>query len=406
MAPPPTPHLWLLIACLYVSQGVPFGVAMEALPAILRREGASLASLALLPLVGLPWVVKFLWASLVDNHHMVALGRRRSWIVPMQAIVLACLMVAALLGVREAGVPVLLALMVAASLASATQDIATDGLTAERFGPAQLSRANALQVGGTMVGFFAGGAGCLMLSGWLGTRGAIAALTLPAAASLALAMAWPEPRLPVPQVARAGRASLAGFVRRRGSVALMAAALLSALAAVSGYGLSRLLLVDGGWPLDQVGRLGMAGGLVTVLVGCGGGAWLVQQIGARRVFCLGLACAAGAAAIWLLLARQLHDLPLAGVIAATLLGSFGAGSASVAVMTLAMRFARAGTQTATDVTVIQSTRDTGEMLGGASLTALAGAVGFAGSFGIGLAIAGVALLGARYLAPGTRESPL
>ena len=42
------------------------------------------------------------------------------------------------------------------------RDIATDGLTAERFEGQALARANAVQVGGTMIGFFAGGPGCLV----------------------------------------------------------------------------------------------------------------------------------------------------------------------------------------------------------------------------------------------------
>ena len=47
-------HRWLLVAALYFAQGIPLGLAMEALPALLRRQGAPLTSLAFLPLVGLP----------------------------------------------------------------------------------------------------------------------------------------------------------------------------------------------------------------------------------------------------------------------------------------------------------------------------------------------------------------
>ena len=50
----------------------------------------------------------------------------------MQGVVLACLLALAALGV-SAGAGVVVALMALASLASATQDIATDGLVAERF---------------------------------------------------------------------------------------------------------------------------------------------------------------------------------------------------------------------------------------------------------------------------------
>lgn len=275
---------------------------MEALPTLLRRDGAPLHALAWLPLVGLPWVLKFLWAPLVDNRWRATLGRRRSWILPMQAVVLACLAAVAMTGIAAASAPWVVGLMALASLASATQDIATDGLTAERFQGQALARANAVQVGGTMVGFFAGGPGCLVLAGRLGQGGALALLAAVVAFSLLMALGWRETALPEPAAAPR-RASLAGFARRPGAWALVLAAFLSAMTAVAGYGLSKLFLVDAGWPVDAVGQLGMAGGAVTVLLGCGGGAWLVGRLGARGALALGLAASGAAAVAWLAQAR-------------------------------------------------------------------------------------------------------
>lgn len=400
-------HRWLLVAALYFAQGIPLGLAMEALPALLRRQGAPLTSLAFLPLVGLPWVLKFLWAAPVDNHWSPALGRRRSWIVPMQALVLLCLLAAAGLGVSGASAPAIVTLAAIGSLASATQDIATDGFTAEHFSGPALARANALQVGGTMAGFFFGGSGCLLLTGLLGVRGALAVLALPVAASLLLALAWREgaagpqaaghlPHLPP--------ARLRHFIARPGAWPLLLAAALSAMTAVTGYGLSKLLLVDAGWALEDVGRVGMAGGGITVLLGCGGGAWLAGRTGARALFALGIGASALAAALWLWLAGQPPALLVtemrAGVWAATALGCFGAGSASVAVMTLAMAFAAQGAQAGTDMTAVQSARDVGEIATSSSLTGLAAHAGYAGSFAAGLAVALAALVVAARLGGG------
>ncbi len=60
------------------------------------------------------------------------------------------------------------------------------------------------------------------------------------------------------------------------------------MTAVSGFGLSKLYLSDAGWALQDIGRLGTSGGLVTVFLGCGGGAWLVRRIGLWRGFALGV----------------------------------------------------------------------------------------------------------------------
>ncbi|RLR47694.1 MFS transporter, partial [Pseudomonas aeruginosa] len=121
--------------------------------------------LAFLPLVGLPWVVKFLWAPWVDNHWSRRFGRRRSWILPMQCIVLACLLGLATFGLGVASAGWAVGLLALASLASATQDIATDGMAAEHFSGELLAKVNAVQIAGVMIGFFGGGAGSLILAG-------------------------------------------------------------------------------------------------------------------------------------------------------------------------------------------------------------------------------------------------
>ena len=50
-------HLVMALGLLYFSQGIPIGIAMDALPTLLRHDGVSLYALTFLPLVGLPWVV-------------------------------------------------------------------------------------------------------------------------------------------------------------------------------------------------------------------------------------------------------------------------------------------------------------------------------------------------------------
>ena len=392
-------HLWLMVAALYFTQGVPLGLAMEALPAMLRRDGAPLDALAFLPLVGLPWVLKFLWAAQVDNRWNARLGRRRSWLLPMQALATACLLGAALLGLSAASAPLIVALAALGSLASATQDIATDGLLAERFEGPALGCANALQVGGTMVGFFTGGSGVLMLSGMFDQRMALLALAVISAASLALVVLWRETALTAMQAVPAARqASLRGFIRRPGAPALLGIAFLSSMTAVAGYGLSKLLLVDAGWPLEEVGKVGMAGGMITVLLGCGGGAWLIGRHGPQRIFLLGIGASAAAAGLWLWLAAMPAPLPSSLVWLATALGCFGAGCASVSMLTMAMQFARQSGQAGTDMTAVQSMRDGGEILTSSTLTGVAATTGYGGSFTLGIVCALLAMWLARQLA--------
>jgi RhtX/FptX family siderophore transporter len=378
-------HIWAMVALLYISQGIPLGLAMEALPAILRHQGASLERLSLLPLVGLPWVLKFIWATAVDNHYQAGLGRRRSWIVPMQTMVVLCFIASAWVGISEQTTLVIIVLAALGSLASATQDIATDGLTAETFSGPALARANALQVGGTMVGFFIGGPGMLMLSGMLGQKGALLGLAMIVGASLLLVSLWREPHR-TGQVLR-HKASLQHFIKRPQSLRLAVLAVLSAMVAVAGFGLSKLILVDAGWALEEVGKVGLVGGMATVILGCGGGAWLVGRFGAQRIFMLAIAISAIASCLWMYLVTLDAALPVVLVWCATIGGCFGAGMTSVAMMTIAMGFARQHGQAGTDMTAIQSARDLGEIVTSSSLTRLAGSTGYAGSLLVGVVCA-------------------
>ncbi|EMP7137536.1 TPA: RhtX/FptX family siderophore transporter [Serratia marcescens] len=383
-------HLVLTLGLLYFSQGIPIGIAMDALPTLLRHDGASLQALAFLPLVGLPWVVKFLWAPLVDNHWSPRFGRRRSWIIPLQCVVTLCLILLSAAGISAAAAGLCVALLAVASLASATQDIATDGMAAEHVSGELLSRVNAIQIAGVMSGFFVGGAGMMMLSARVGVQGALLAMAIfPAVSLLAIGRFRQHADL-LPERADSRPASLLRTLRRRGAARLLTLTLLSAVTAVSGFGLAKLFLTDHGWTPAQVGQIGMAGGMVTLVLGCGGGAWLVSLLGVWKAFAVGLGCALCASLCWLAMANW--GLQSGGVIAAVMGGALASGVTSVAIMTAGMQFAAQGDQAGTDMTMVQSSRDIGEMVSNMLMVGMTASLGYRFSFALAAALA-VLLLG-------------
>lgn len=384
-------RMLLTFGLLYLSQGICFGIAMDALPTLLRHDGAALQALAFLPLVGLPWVVKFIWAPQVDNRWSPRLGRRRSWIIPMQLLVLLCIVSLASIGLSVETAGWAVGILVLASFASATQDIATDGMAAEYFTDNLLARVNAIQVGGTMVGFFVGGAGALLLSGYFGQATALGLLALVPLASL-FCVGWlhvAPAREKQPDVAHA---SLWRFIQRPKALSLVLLALLSAMTSVSGFGLSKLFLNDAGWSLQAIGQLGISGGVVTIVLGCGGGAWLIRVLGLWPAFMLAVGMAGAAALVWLLQASGLVATQVGLIWLAVGLGSFATGATSVAIMTAAMTFAGQGDQAGTDMTAVQSTRDLGEMLSSSLVLGLTAQVGYSGGFVAGVGMAALALL--------------
>ena len=381
-------RLLIVIALLYVTQGIPLGLAMEALPTILRQDGASLRALALLPLVGLPWILKFVWAPIVDNRWSERLGKRRSWIIPMQAIVLICLVATALIGVGNGTALAAIALFAIASLASATQDTATDGLAVENFGGNMLVRANAVQVGGTMIGFFAGGSGSLILSGMFGRTMGLLGIATIVALGLILIVAWHEPRHDHRRTSRTP-ASLRRFMKRNGAWHVLAVALLTAMTASATFSLFKLFLVDQGWPLERIGAIGMMGGMATILIGCGGGAWFITRAGLKPIILVSIAFLLTATLLWGLMTTGTIPIDFAAALAAVLAGSIGGGGASVGAMTFAMRFAQRDHQAGTDMTAVQSSRDFGEIGANSLATMIAAGLGFGAAF---LSAAGMAML--------------
>ncbi|MBG5929017.1 RhtX/FptX family siderophore transporter [Providencia rettgeri] len=382
-------QLVVTLGLLYLAQGIPVGIAMDALPTFLRHDGGELKALAFLPLVGLPWVVKFLWASFVDNHWGKRLGRRKSWIIPMQIIVTVTMFALSTIGLSVANAFPCIVLLFVASLASATQDIATDGMAAEQVSGTMLSKINAVQIAGVMAGFFIGGAGLMIMSESLGQQLALGVLACVPLLSLLFISVCP---LKTPSITQEmnEKASLLKTVKRRGAPRLLLLTLLSAVTAVSGFGLAKLFLNDAGWSLAQIGKMGMAGGMVTLVLGCGGGAWLIGKTGVWRAFSFGLLFALLSSLLWLL--QSFSGVSISLVALCITFGSLSAGITSVAIMTAGMQFASRYQQAGTDMTAVQSMRDIGELVSSMMLVGLTAAVGYSGGFILGALIAFIALL--------------
>lgn len=377
-------RFFLLIGALYFTQGLPMGLSMEAVPVLMRQGGASMDVIALVPLAGLPWIIKFLWAPVVDNHWKAGLGRRRSWIAPMQVILAACLVALAFLPLEGQGLSFAVVALALGSIASATQDTATDGLAAEQLAGRGLAYANALQIGGMMAGFMVGGGGVLMIADTLGQQGVFLLLALFPALTVGLALSWREP--PRPAAARDGdRARLADTFRRPGIRLLLALAFIYGGAHAGGLSVSKIFLVDQGWSNQDTGLVATFSGFVMLLVGCPLGSALTAR-NRWLAMAAGMALAAISFVLWSLLAGGILPAGWSSVLLAIGVLSVASGFIAVSAATIIMAFGGAGKQAGTDVTVLQSANVLGEM-------AIAGLVVWVvGRAGYGLTFAGAALL--------------
>jgi PAT family beta-lactamase induction signal transducer AmpG len=155
---------------LYFVQGLPYGFQSLALPVYLREEGISLTGISLAGALSLPWMLKLLWAPVVERWHVRRLGRRRTWILPLQ-LLLATACVAAAYTEPDSRLVALLGLLLCMNFFAATMDIAVDGLAVDLLAGRALGYANIAQVVGYKTGMLTAGGVLLGASGSVGWDG-------------------------------------------------------------------------------------------------------------------------------------------------------------------------------------------------------------------------------------------
>ena len=183
---------WWVLLTLYLTQGLPHGFFSQALPTLLRQQGMSLEAIGLMSLVSLPWVLKFLWAPLLDHYQplkRLSGGRidghiRKTWIISANAIAALVLIFIASTSldfwINQAALGLACALFVL-TIFVVTQDIATDALAVENIPPEKRGLGNSVQVAGYRFGMIIGGGLLLAIFaqlGWAGTLWALAGLML------------------------------------------------------------------------------------------------------------------------------------------------------------------------------------------------------------------------------------
>ncbi|MBV1886583.1 MAG: MFS transporter [Parvibaculaceae bacterium] len=387
----PNLRLLILIGALYFTQGIPLGLAFEAFPILWRDAGFGLELLAFVPLAGLPWAFKFLWAPFVENHWLKNIGRRKSWIVPMQFLSVCTLLYITTIPVLPENVVLLIIVLAGTSFFSGTQDIAVDGLAAERVPTSAFANVNALQIGGIMGGMLFGGAGSLYLTSLLGYDMAIISIAVLIAACSLPILFWQETDIE-PEKAVV-KASILHFIKRPGSLPILVLAFSMAMCGAAIFTLTKMLLIDANWPVEDVGILSGMGNSVMVLVGCAISVGLMKRVGANSSMILGLVITLAAGAFWVQIA--LGTLPINSLTliwTVTCIGGVGVGITSVGVYTVLMGFAAVENQPGTDFTVLQSTQTFGDLVTASLITGVAASLGYAVGFSVALVVGMGAIL--------------
>lgn len=387
-----------LLASLYLAQGLPYGFFTQALPVLLRKEGMSLALIGASAVLALPWGLKFLWAPLVDRCTGSPLGRRRGWILPLQLATIAMALVLALVRDVVDGPSLLLflsAAVIAMNLLAATQDIATDGLAVDLLGERERGHGNGVQVAAYRIGMVIGGGALVAVfahSGWRTTFIAMALILAVATVPIAL-FKEPPTRRSGSDTGVALDAALA-FVRRPGVARWLCVIAAYKLGDALIGPMARLMLVDAGKTLTDIGTLFGVWGSTFGLIGALLGGWLAGSVGRWPALLIGGVLHTALLAAWLWPTLAGPDAALVfgidAVVVLVVLEHLTGGIATVALFTSMMDVADQRTG-ATDYTVqacvIVGVQFLGSLLSGVSAERL----GYAGHFMLAAVVSALGL---------------
>ncbi|WQG56832.1 AmpG family muropeptide MFS transporter [Pseudomonas sp. RTB3] len=211
----------LVLLLLGFAAGMPYMLVFSTLSVWLREAGVARETIGYASLIGLAYAFKWVWSPLLDQWRLPLLGklgRRRSWLVLAQSLV-----ILGLIGMGfcdpQKHLSWLIAIAVLVAFSSATQDIAIDAYRLEIAEDSRQAALAASYMSGYRVAALLSTAGALYFaegfgstgfsykhSAWAGTYILFGALMVPA---LLTTLFMREPNVPLRTQLQAGRYSFA-----------------------------------------------------------------------------------------------------------------------------------------------------------------------------------------------------
>ncbi len=144
---------------LYVMQGIPAGFALTAIANYLVGQGiTSSATGTFVSLVGLPWILQFVWGPLIDRYQYSIIGHRKHWIVLSQLAAIIASLTLCFVSDPVTQLPLLTLVFFTHSIFASIQDASVDALAISLVPKNEMGRLNAFMRGGFLAGVSFGAA--------------------------------------------------------------------------------------------------------------------------------------------------------------------------------------------------------------------------------------------------------
>jgi PAT family beta-lactamase induction signal transducer AmpG len=269
----------LVLLVLGAASGFPNQITESALQAWMKDLGQSNTNIGLLSYVAIPYLLKFLWAPLLDRYPLPLLGRRRGWILAIQLLLAAAIALFALQNPATSMSAVALTAFVVVFF-SASQDIVIDAYRADVSLPHERGMAAAANNMGYRLCAWLAFAAALIIADAVGWRAAFLVLAAVMLCFTVATWAAPEPTQPVAPPASLQESvvtslkELLGTPGALGMIALIVSFKIGNALALKFY---TPFLMDVGFSKTEIGLVAkavftssaVAGGIV-------GGIWMVR----------------------------------------------------------------------------------------------------------------------------------
>lgn len=286
-----------MLICIFTgfSSGLPLFVFLNLLPAWLDAAHVDIKAIGLMALLQTPYVLKFLWAPLLDHFQLRALGRRRGWMVLLLLALMASLM---LMGCLDPAHQLLAisAIGLLVAFLSASLDVVIDAYRREILPDHELGMGNTIHVNAyKLAGLVPGALGLLLADHlpWPVVFTVVALFLLPGLV-MALVAREPASRGQPPRTLDAAIVQpFREFFTRQGVVAALEILLfifLFKLGDSLATSLATKFYLDLGFSKTEIGLIAKNAGLWPGIIGgLLGGIWMIKLGINRALWLFGLA---------------------------------------------------------------------------------------------------------------------
>lgn len=244
---------YVVLALLFMVRTIPTFFFMMALPVILRLEGYPLEAIALFQLAGVPYLLKFLWAPLLDRGG-VAAGHYKRWVLWSGLVSGLLLLLLGGLNLQHHS-RLMMVLVLATSVTTSNLDIAISALYIKLLPFAERGVGSSTKVLGMNLGSLLGGGFFLLVYNHFGWQACLSGIGGMVFCSLALLPLLAEKQQPYTGTDTLRWPTIFNFFRAPGMVRWSLLILLNALSSSAVFFMMKPFLVDRGVSADTIALL-------------------------------------------------------------------------------------------------------------------------------------------------------